>query len=114
MNSAVGNFDSSGVRLISEQTPENSTKTIDVSIYDINWCKSKIMSLEDEIKRLKLIAMTDTLKPVVAEQENIVLDVTDYGVTQREWETFCSLCIAMVANGASLFELQQRLMGLVE
>lgn len=103
MDSAIGNFDSNGVAVKAPQTPENG-----YSPHNVEWCASKIVALEDEIARLK---STVILEKITSETTNDVLNVLEY-VTKDEWDHFTGLAICMLANGATLFELQQRLMGL--
>lgn len=98
MNSAIGNFD-------------NETKRVNLSIHEhnhseIDWCKSKILSLEDEIKRLATNAIVDNTSV-----GSVQVDALNY-VSKEEWDHFAMLVNLMLANGATLYELQQRLMGM--
>ena len=95
MQSAIGNFNNDGVAVHTPRTVE--------------WCASKIVTLEDELERLRnTLLFRET---VAIKEEQRLLNVLDY-VSKDDWDSFCGLAANMLANGASLYELQQRLMGL--
>lgn len=97
MNSAIGNFDNSGVNLSEHRHSE------------IDWCKSKIVSLEDEIARLRnTLAFREITTPV---ENKLLNDLLFLDVSTDDWEKFTQLAYFMLANGATLYELQQRIMG---
>lgn len=108
MNSAIGNFDGTGVRLAGAQTPENASN---ISV-DLDYFK---MLEAFYIKNGGTPVVTNesfaTPPPVVTETPSVTINVLDY-ITTNEWNTFCALVSAMLANDANLFELQQRIMGL--
>jgi hypothetical protein len=86
MNSALGNFNNDGARL---------EDGVDVCFERLH---TRIVALED----------------LLAQQENttnIRVSVHDH-VSDSDWQTFELLIAGMLANGASLYELQQRIMGL--
>lgn len=132
MNSAIGNFDGTGVRLSGEQTPENNdTVTISRAYFNmlekcyrtstpvvtsenvvtITVDRAYFDLLERAYNNNPLPVVTNTPFPAVTETPSVTINVFDY-ITSNEWDTFCALVSAMLANGANLFEIQQRVMGL--
>lgn len=139
MNSAIGNFNNNGEKLMSEQTPENVlVKNIripsDTLQYFIDTKQLAYRPLMDiytpaenynNLERKLQLQPDGTLKPLYSDVAyegnnhfpvlpvvtNNVLNVLDY-VSKDEWDHFEGLAMVMLANGATLFELQQRLMGL--
>jgi hypothetical protein len=85
MNSALGNFNNDGARL--------SEDGVDMCFERLH---KRIAALED------LLTQQSTTTSV---------NVHDH-VSDSEWQTFELLLAGMLANGASLYELQQRIMGL--
>jgi hypothetical protein len=83
MNSALGNFNNDGARL--------SEDGVDMCFERLH---KRIAALEDLLT-----------------QQTVSVNVHDH-VSDSEWQTFELLLAGMLANGASLYELQQRIMGL--
>lgn len=87
MNSALGNFNNDGARL--------SEDGVDMCFERLH---KRIAALEDLLAQQELTT-------------NISVNVHDH-VSDSDWQTFELLLAGMLANGASLYELQQRIMGL--
>jgi hypothetical protein len=88
MNSALGNFNNDGARL--------SEDGVDMCFERLH---KRIVALEDLLTQQEGITAT------------VSVNVHDH-VSDSEWQTFELLIAGMLANGASLYELQQRIMGL--
>jgi hypothetical protein len=87
MNSALGNFNNDGARL--------SEDGVDMCFERLH---KRIVALEDLLTQQELTT-------------TISVNVHNH-VSDSEWQTFELLIAGMLANGASLYELQQRIMGL--
>mgnify|MGYP001617495404 CR=1 FL=1 len=131
MKSAIGNFDAFG-NSVSSPTLKSVNDMDKRSIrYDL--FSKRLVACEDIMKGDILYYEKEdgvtTMSPVetaalftqnvlrsgidgVAPSEDRV-NVLDY-VSKDEWDNFMGLAILMFANGATLYELQQRLMGLNE
>jgi hypothetical protein len=83
MNSALGNFNNDGARL--------SEDGVDMCFERLH---KRIAALEDLLT-----------------QQTVSVNVHNH-VSDSEWQAFELLIAGMLANGASLYELQQRIMGL--
>jgi hypothetical protein len=91
MNSALGNFNNDGARL---------EDGVDVCFERLH---TRIVALED------LLAQQGYKQsPIVSERYTVLTDK----FIKEEIDTLLDLISAMLANGASLYELQQRIMGL--
>jgi uncharacterized coiled-coil protein SlyX len=88
MNSALGNFNNDGARLSED---------------GVDMCFERLHK--------RIVALEDLLAQQASVTNTISVNVHDH-VSDSEWQTFELLIAGMLANGASLYELQQRIMGL--
>lgn len=108
MNSAIGNFDGKGVRMSSEQTPVDNIN-VDLAYFTM----LEAFYIKNGGAPVVNVESFDTPFPDIKDTpQGITINVFEY-ITPVEWDTLCALLSAMLANGASVFELQQRIMGLV-